>query len=231
MSENNTLEKNQLLCNARLEIRKKSTYVKLVDDSVASPLYGRVEAGTEDSDGYDERKYRNSILRHSPLFERMRKLRQGIASTKSFYNDKGSEIKGDENPGTVEQYIDGYFELSRDKKLIRIGEGNEIEVYQDGTALWRTPDPISPEIYFQKGERIADAYFPHLDFLIKLGADVTFPQKNCVTTELWDSLTENGGELVIEYIIELGGLEAENTRLSVKVYPYPEKMICENTQE
>lgn len=230
MSENNALENNGLVYNARLEIRKKSTFVKLAQDSIASPLYGKVEADAEDSDGYDERKYRNSILRHSPLFERMRALRSTIASTKSFYDDKGSELCGDRHPGVGEQYMDGYFEVSGGRKLIRLSKENEIEVLEDGTAVWRSPDPLSPEIYFRRGERIADGFFPHLDFLLKLGADVTFPQKNCVTTDMWDSLTESGGELVIEYIIELGGLEAENTKLSVKVFPYPENMISENTQ-
>ncbi len=221
----------EFLPNVRLEIRKHTTYVKLIDDSITSPLYGKIEQGDSDSGGYDERNYRNSIMRHSELFEHMRALRSNIASTASFYDDKDSEIKGDKEPGTAEQYTDGYFETDGNIKLIRMGTGNEIEVHGDGTAVWRTPDPLSPEIHFEKGKRIADAVFPHLDFLIKLGADVTFPQKNCVTTELADNLTEKGGELVIEYIIELGGLEAENTRLSVKVFPYPENLPCENMQE
>ena len=209
--------------NARLEIKKNSAFIKLVDDSVASPLYGKVDASVQDSDGYDERNYRNSIFRHSPLFEHMRKLRANIASTSGFYDDKGTEIKGNAHPGSFEQYIDGYFEITPERKLIRLSEGNEIELSPDGeSAVWRTPDPLVPEIHFKKGERVADAFFPHLDFLLRLSDDVTLPQKSCVTTHLWNSITEKGGELTIEYIIEIDGLEAEKTGLSVKVFPYPE---------
>ena len=226
MAEGNTeVRETEFVPNVRLEIRKQTTYVKLVDDSITSPLYGKIEQGTGDSDGYDERNYKNSIMRHSELFHHMRTLRSNIARTASFYDDKDSEIKGNKEPGLAEQYTDGYYEICGNTKLIRIGKDNEIEVYGDGTAVWRTPDPLSPQVHFERGKRIADAFFPHLEFLIKLGADVTFPQKNCVTTELSDNLTEKGGELLIEYIIELGGLEAENTKLTIRVFPYPENML------
>ena len=209
--------------NMRLVIKKKSSFAKLPSPDISSPLYGKIEDGTDDSDGYDERKYRNSIMKHSILFERMRKIRAAGERTKLF-EDK-EETYGEKHrdeQGETEKHLDGTLEFTENGKILRFGECEEIEITGDGTVIWRSADPISPELVFRKGERIATALFPHLDFLINIGAIPELPQKNCMTTEIYDNLSENGGSFVLEYLIELSAIEAESTRMTIDAYPLRE---------
>ncbi len=206
--------------NARIVIKRKSTFVKLATDDVANPLYGKVEDGTDDSDGYDERKYKNSALRHSPLFEKMAKLRKN-GERIDFFRDKTEKYSDSQPyiPGEYESYEDACFEIDNDRKRIIFGQENEIELWGGDTATWKTGDPMSPELIFKKGERISCALFPQIDFLLHLGISPDIPQKNCLTYEMTDTLTKEGGSFELGYIIELGGMEAENTKLSITVYP------------
>lgn len=206
--------------NVRVVLKRTSVFVQLPGPDITSPLFGKIESGTDDSSGYDERKYQNSIMRHSPLFERMREMRRSIEKSSSFYD--GGENYSDTHPSLPEQtelYCDGRVEMTDDGKVLLTDNGEELIFGKDGTLRWRAQDPFCPEIVFENGKRISHAYFPHLDFLLKLGAEPEFVIRNCVTTGFSENLSERGGTMSLEYVIELGGIEFENTKLTLTLYP------------
>ncbi len=208
----------ELPMNARLIIKQKSEVASLPKEIVENVLlYGNVEEGTSDTDGYDERNYRNSIYRHSSLFHRMRRIRASIESTKGIMQDEERYIP--ENAQESEKHSDGRYEFYEDRKLICFSDGATLEVRNDGTAILLTDNVLMPELVLREGERISDNYYPHLDFLLKIGASIEMPQRNCYTCTLCDELTPLGGSFYAEYVIEIGGVEIERTKFTVTVYP------------
>lgn len=212
-------EDTELPMNARLVIKQKSEFVSLSQEMAENILlYGNVEEGTSDADGYDERNYKNSIYRHSNLFRRMRRIRANIESTGGIRQSEERYIP--ENDGESEKHSDGRYEYYDDRKLIYFSDGATLEVKNDGTAILLTDNILMPELVLRQGERISDNYYPQLDFFLKLGASIEMPQRNCYTCTLCDELTALGGSFYTEYVIEIGGVEVERTKLMVTVYPY-----------
>ena len=208
----------EISANSRLIIKQKSEFATLPKEIVENVLlYGNVEEGTSDSDGYDERNYKNSIYRHSNLFRRMRRIRASLESTKGIRQAEERYVP--ENAQESEKHIDGRYEFFDDRKIIYFSDGASLEVKNDGTAILFTDNILMPELILREGERISDSYYPHLDFLLKLGAPIDMPQRNCFTCEISDELTQAGGSFYAEYVIEIGGVEIERTKFTVTVYP------------
>ncbi len=213
--------------NVRILLKRQSVFVKMPEPDVTSPLYGKIDNGTDDSAGYDERKYNNSIMRFSPLFHRMRTLRKNIERTDSFLEkDELYSETAPALPGESEFYCDGRLDITCDGKIIRIADGEEIEITNDGTVYWKKNDPFTPVLTLEKGQRISHADYPYLDFLLKLGVEPELVSRTCVTLDFSDGISEYGGTLELSYVVELCGAELESTRLTLTLYPILGEKQC-----
>lgn len=200
--------------NVRVRLWRSSRVLKIEND--AFPGVTDL-SGIEDVT--DERLYEHPLLRHSSLLSLMQTYRDNVRRTCGAFDEASPRQKTPQDDAQItELYFDGSLSVDESGKTLRFGKEDLLTV-RNGAAFWRTDDPILPELVFREGERCALGSFPPLELFLRLGIAPEFPQRSCFTKAMHDTLTEAGGEFAVEYVIEIGGCEMEDTKLSLRVFP------------
>ena len=200
--------------NVRVRLWRSSRVLKTDNDAFP----GVVDLGSIE-DATDERLREHPLLRHSSLFTLTQTYRDNVRRTcGAFCEEKKPDENAQDDAQITELYFDGHLSVNEKGKTLRFGTENLLTV-QNGAAFWRTGDPLLPELIFRQGERFALGSFPPLDIFLRMGIAPELPQRSCFTKAMRDTLTETGGEFAVEYVVEIGGCEVEDTRLSLRVFP------------
>ncbi len=162
---------------------------------------------TNDPDAaFDYRYYKNSILRFSKYFKRMRELgdREKVYYKTGFYPKRYCEPNR-QNLEYSETVTEATVDICDEYKHIALCSGPEFYLYKNGSILLLGADSLNPELFLVRDSFVSAMDMPMGDMLISKGMFPDIFNYTARLVDYEDCIIDGTGTLNIKYETSCGG--------------------------